>query len=549
MKRVFITAGVILVAVAAFVAMTASADDSQKGDYLIRAVFDTASFVVPDEDVRVGGANVGHVESIDVSREGEIVSSKDGGKAIPGKAIVIMAITEPGFKDFREDAGCIIRPQSLIGEKYIDCRPTLPRRAGVEPPPPLEQIGKDQPGAGEYLLPLENNGKSVDVDLVNNIMRRPYNERFRIILNELGGTFGGRGDDLHDIVNRANPTLREVNRVFGILADQNKDLARLAANGDEIMRPLARERRHLAGFIKNSGEAAEASAEYSNEIRESWRKFPAFLKEFRATMVDLGGFAEEASPVAADLKEAAPSFTVATQALVPFSEASIRALKSLGEAGAEAGPILAQTMPVSKAASNLAISGAKPLFGLSAVLSTTDRTKGWEGLMDLIYNTTGAMNGYDSYGHFARTLVVPVDCFNFNVTHSYVCPARFKDYDPDYGAQLSSSEMMDRLYEKALKGYAFQERQKAVGGISAGEGLGAGAKADTTSSRTGAASGNDDGAATGSVGPTGTTGSSGPTGSSGSTGSTGATGNTGTSGATGERGNAGADLLNYLLGP
>ena len=31
-------------------------------------------------------------------------------------------------------------------------------------------------------LPLEANGKSVDLDLVNNIMRRPYRERLRLIV-------------------------------------------------------------------------------------------------------------------------------------------------------------------------------------------------------------------------------------------------------------------------------------------------------------------------------------------------------------------------------
>ena len=51
-----------------------------------------------------------------------------------------MKITDPGFQDFRSDASCLIRPQSLIGEKFVDCRPTLPRAPGPPPPPPLKQI-------------------------------------------------------------------------------------------------------------------------------------------------------------------------------------------------------------------------------------------------------------------------------------------------------------------------------------------------------------------------------------------------------------------------
>ena len=84
--------------------------------------------MVKGEQVRVAGANVGEVESVGVTMPGEVSAYEDGKpEAIPGKAVIVMKITDPGFQDFREDATCLIRPQSLIGEKYVDCRPTLPR--------------------------------------------------------------------------------------------------------------------------------------------------------------------------------------------------------------------------------------------------------------------------------------------------------------------------------------------------------------------------------------------------------------------------------------
>ena len=42
-----------------------------------------------------------------------------------------MKIDEAGFQDFRQDASCLIRPQSLLGEKFVDCQPTLPRASGL----------------------------------------------------------------------------------------------------------------------------------------------------------------------------------------------------------------------------------------------------------------------------------------------------------------------------------------------------------------------------------------------------------------------------------
>ena len=171
MRKAILIIVAILVVVAAVLLFRSCSDD--EGGYKVRAVFDNGGFVVPGEDVRVAGANVGSVDSIDVSMPGETVSSDPDDPSRPGKAIVVMNITDKAFQDFREDASCLIRPQSLIGEKFIDCTVTDPRPAGTEAPPALAKIPDGETGAGEYLLPLENNGKSVDQDLINNIYRHP----------------------------------------------------------------------------------------------------------------------------------------------------------------------------------------------------------------------------------------------------------------------------------------------------------------------------------------------------------------------------------------
>ena len=85
--------------------------------------------------------------------------------------------------------------------------------AGQQPPPPLEKIPDGQPGAGQYLLPVENTVTPVDADLINNIQRRPFRERFSILLNELGTGLAARGEDIQELVRRANPALQGVRRV------------------------------------------------------------------------------------------------------------------------------------------------------------------------------------------------------------------------------------------------------------------------------------------------------------------------------------------------
>ncbi len=221
---------------------------------------------------------------------GEIDAYRNGKpEAMPGKAIIVLEITNPGFQDFRSDASCMIRPQSLIGEKYVDCNPTLPRAPGSPPPPPLKQIPSGQPGAGQYLLPVENNSSSVEPDLINDIQTLPYAQRFRLILNELGAGLAGRGKDIEEVVMRANPVLREVDQLLGILNAQRDRLAQLASDSETILRPLSRERAHVAGFLANAGAAAQASSERGAALEASLQKFPRFLREFRLTMRSLRG--------------------------------------------------------------------------------------------------------------------------------------------------------------------------------------------------------------------------------------------------------------------
>jgi ABC-type transporter Mla subunit MlaD len=451
-KRLILVAAVV-VAVIAIVLVASGGDDSSDG-YKVRAVFDNGGFMVKGEEVRVAGATVGEIESVGVSMPGDTVAYEDGkGVEKPGKAIIVLNITDPGFQDFREDATCQIRPQSLIGEKFIDCRTTLPRAPNTEPPPALKPVPDGEPGEGQYLLPLGNSGTSVDPDLINDIQSLPYAQRFRLIFNELGAGLAGRGEDIEELVKRANPVLRDVDRVFGILSAQRKQLAQLAADSDTILGPLARERRAFAGFITNSGAAAEASSEKGPELEEALRKFPVFLGEFRKTMVDLKTFSDAGAPLFEDFGTAAPALTDATKTLTPFSEALTVSLKSLGDAGEASGPIFREADPVVRKAGELAKTGVNPTENLAKLFVDLKKTGGWDGLTRLIYNSGAALNGFDQYGHFGRSRITLTTCLEYIIDPKGYsgCVANFN------GPEASSSAITDpsailRLLEAGTEG-------------------------------------------------------------------------------------------------
>jgi ABC-type transporter Mla subunit MlaD len=453
MTKRLLLIGAVVAAIVAIVLIASGGDDSSDG-YKVRAVFDNGGFMVQGEEVRVAGATVGEIESVDVSMPGETVAYENGkGVERPGKAIIVLNITDPGFQDFRADATCQIRPQSLIGEKFVDCRTTLPRAPGTEPAPELKQIPDGEPGAGQYLLPLGSNGTSVDPDLINDIYSLPYAQRFRLIFNELGAGLAGRGEDIEELVKRANPVLRDADRVFGILSAQRKQLAQLAADSDAVLAPLAREREHFAGFITNSGAAAEASAEKGPELEEALRKFPVFLGEFRETMKDLKTFSDAGAPLFEDFGTAAPSLTDATKTLTPFSEALTVSLKSLGDAGEASGPIFAEADPVVRKAGELAKSGVKPTENLAKLFVGMKQNGGWDGLTELIYGSTASLNGFDKYGHYGRTLVTLSACLEYVAAPggSSGCSARFNGPNAGEAAETSTAAILRLIQERSAE--------------------------------------------------------------------------------------------------
>jgi phospholipid/cholesterol/gamma-HCH transport system substrate-binding protein len=408
MRRVAAVA--LLIAAAAAVVLVFARAGNEAAKYKVRAIFDNAGFVISGEDVKVAGVRVGSIDSIEVTDD--------------FKAAVVLDIADPGYQDFREDASCIVRPQSLIGERFVECELTETRPPGAEAPPKLEQI-EDGPGEGQYLLPVERNGKAVDLDLITNIMREPERERLSIILADLGIGVAGRGRDLSEVIRRADPALKEIDEVLKILASQNEVLADLATNSDTILGPLAREREHVGGAIANAGEVAQATAERSAALEADIERLPKFLRELRPTMVRLGALSDEMTPVLTDLGEVAPDINRMILQLGPFSNAAIPAFESLGEMTETGTPAVRAARPVIRDLRQLAAVARPVGADLRRVLESFQRSDGIERAMDYIFFQVAAINGFDSFGHYLRAGLIVNQCANYAIQPTFGCSSNF----------------------------------------------------------------------------------------------------------------------------
>lgn len=414
MRRLLAIGLVLICAAALAVFSTGAGDDS--GGYRVRAIFDNAGFAIPGMDVKIAGVKVGAIESLDVTSD--------------KKAAIVLDVVDKDFQDWRADASCRIRPQSLIGEKFIECIPTQPRPAGEEAPPALREIESGD-GEGQRLLPATNTSKSVDLDLLNNIMRLPYRERFTIILNEFGTGLAGNGAELQRALKKSDPALKALDDTLLILAKQNKTLVQLAENGDEVLRPLARDRARFAGFIRSSGDTAEASAERSADFEANLRKFPGFLRELGPTMDTLGEFSDEFRPVVEDLDRAAPTLNQFVTGTPGFTAASTPSLVSLGEATDIGGPALAKSLPLIKDLSKLGKDSVPLTQNLGNLLESLRDKGGIERLLDFIFLGAGSFNGYDEFGHYVRARLVLGTCQTYVEVNNPACTAKF---DRDKGS-------------------------------------------------------------------------------------------------------------------
>jgi virulence factor Mce-like protein len=391
-------------------------DDDTKDHYFVRAIFDNAASLVEGEDVKVAGVPVGTVEALDVTDD--------------KRAAITLRVDNEDFTPWKTDARCTIRPQSLIGEKFVECEP------GSSAAPQLRTI-EDGDGEGERLLPVANTSSPVDIDLINDILRLPYRQRFSILLNEFGTGLAGRGEDLNEVIHRANPALRETDKVLAILANQNRVLADLARDGDRALAPLARERRRVANWIEQANRTAEAAAERRVDIRRGINRLPAFLRELRPLMADLEALADQGTPVLADLRAAAPDLDDLIRSLGAFSDAGRQSFPSLGDALERGRPALLRARPLFQDLSRLGRDLDPASEDLDELTASLDRTGGVERINDFLYYLALGTNGFDSVGHYLRAGLVTNTCSDYVLEPGTGCRGTF--FDPFVGPATASA--------------------------------------------------------------------------------------------------------------
>jgi virulence factor Mce-like protein len=386
---------VLLLAVCAMAAALASIGAGGGGDrgYRVDAIFDNADFLVPGQDVKIAGAVVGRVSGVHLTPQ--------------HTARVDMEI-EQGFAPFRSDASCTIRPQSLIGEKFVDCEPGSPKA------PPL-----DGP------VPLASNHSPVDLDLVFAALRLPYRQRLTLLVNELGTGLAGRAEDLNATIRRANPALQQANRVLAILDRDRSALGRLVDESDRVIAALAQKRGEVASFIGRGDRVARAVADRRGALGLAIHRLPPLLEQLEPSAVELAGLTTEARPVARDLRAAAGPVRLLLGDLDPLTQAARPTLKALDELSVTGRSALRATDPVARKL--LPVARHLPeVARLARLVNESLKARGFvEGLQSFVYFAAAATSRFDRFSHILPSYQIAGFCQQYATAPVDGCSARF----------------------------------------------------------------------------------------------------------------------------
>lgn len=256
--------------------------------YEVKIPFNEATQLAEQSDVRISGVNVGKVQKIELSPDGD-------------QAWATTAI-DAQYAPLPKDTRAILRTKTLLGETYIELSPG--DRQGAE----LEDGG---------VLPEANIAESVQLDEIFRTFDARTRAAFQEWMQESAVSITGQGQNLSYAIGGLEPTFTEFDRLFRVLDSQRLAVGQLFSNGATTFQALRGRQGELGDLIESSNAVFQTTARRNRDIEALFRAFPTFLDESRLTLSRLKDFSENANPL---MKQLVPAAEELSPTLVTISK-------------------------------------------------------------------------------------------------------------------------------------------------------------------------------------------------------------------------------------
>ena len=251
------------------------------GGYTVKARFQNASQLVKGNLVQVSGQEVGKVEKIDLTPDGE--------------AEITMSIDD-NHAPLRRGTRAIVRQASLSGiaNRYIDLTLAPQRSPKI---PDGGTIGQDATTS------------AVDLDQVFNTFDPKTRKDLQAVFKGSGKQFKDQGQAMNEGLLYLNPALSASSKLFNELNRDTPLLERFVVANSKLVTDLADRREDVSGLVDHLATTTTAIGSEQQALADAIGQLPPFMRRanttflnLRATLDDLDPLVEESKPVAKKLR-------------------------------------------------------------------------------------------------------------------------------------------------------------------------------------------------------------------------------------------------------
>lgn len=248
----------------------------QPQGYRVTVGFPEATQLAQEADVRISGVRVGRVKKKEPNPRTGLTDTE----------LEIDARYAPIPKDTR----AILRQKSLLGETYVELSP------GTASSPNAADGGTL--AAGQV-------AETVELDEILRGFDPVTRAQFSTWLDQAGVAAKGNAEYLNDALALLTPFAEDTDQVLKVLRRQGDATQRLVRDTGYVFDALSERKGQLRELIRNSNRTWEAIASRDSQLADTFRVFPTFLRESRATTERLTRFAGNTDPLITQLRPAA----------------------------------------------------------------------------------------------------------------------------------------------------------------------------------------------------------------------------------------------------
>ena len=338
--------------------------------FKVNAEFSTAQAVMPGQgqSVRVSGVQIGDIGG---------VSLKDG------RAIVQMQINDSYRHLIHTDATALLRPRTGLKDMFIELDP------GSKSAPVVT--------AG-FTIPVSNTSPDVNLDEVLSSLDADTRAYLSLLVTGAGqGLKGNGGNELAQVLERFEPTHRDLARVSTAVARRATNLRRLVNSLQRLNTAVAAKQGQVTQLVDASATVFRAFASEDRNVSAAIAELPGTLRQTTSTLTQVQAFATQLGPAATNLLPAARALPTANAALTDLAKPSAPIVQK------EIRPFVVAARPVVRDLRPASINLAKATPNLEKTFGVLNHFVNMLG-----YSPGGAQHGYLWWlawlGHNTRTL-------------------------------------------------------------------------------------------------------------------------------------------------